>query len=458
MRRTEEGGTEFLCGEALCVDIQCRDRLKAPAPVTTDMRVRLQVVVSDWRRQESTVDLGVRTLHVSDVEDESWSLSIFFMPRDQPSVQYPLRYKLRVTPEADEDASSGAGVTVGSPAGGSADDSGDVAGDALKEAALSNEWTYSEERKVGSWSEIDAGELGKYHEDSRLRTLPERREMITQGAEAQIWRNDSHDVVRHLRDEWWKTSGTRSTYTDCMREFFKDVCLWKRVSDRCAGRVAQCLGWYLELDQVQVPRGAGFLLKAYERSLDKDLVVGTAMIARYELALGVLNVMADLHQNFQEVVFPDIKPLNFLVASSTSGGRAAPRTVVLTDLSNVRGLGQPVKTYTRPYAPRECQTDAPSRHEFERHATLMTLLQILLGKQSGNEVEHWGQPGPMGTPILEVINQLRVDPELKEQTHTQNGLVADLINFFRPLNGPLERLPSYETMRDSLECACPPAP
>ena len=135
------------------------------------------------------------------------------------------------------------------------------------------------------------------------------------------------------------------------------------------------------------------------------------MNERFELANAVITTMCELNNNFPTLVFPDIKPSNFLVVSAVTGGRAAPRNVVLTDLGCVREAGQPVLLGSWPY--QQCERGAGSRHEFERFATLITLLQIMLDTPSGDELLQWGKPG--GPTLMDKIREFTVlRPELED--------------------------------------------
>ena len=173
----------------------------------------------------------------------------------------------------------------------------------------------------------------------------------------------------------------------------------------------------------------------------------TNMTERFELAHAVITTMYELHEAFPTLVFPDVKPSNFLVVTTTSGGRAAPRTVVLTDLGSVRKEGTAVALSTWPYAHRECVNGAPSRHAFERYATLIVLLQIMLGQPSEGEVEQWGRPS--GKTLQEKYSGLRDEPAFDNDL--KQALVPDLINLFRPLDQMLVSLTTYQTIKSSLE-------
>lgn len=250
----DSGGacTEIRMGETIRVDVQCRDSLNTPATPTSDLEVNLQVVVSSFRGTQDTVELGMRTLRIADLAEESrWEgLPIFFLPKDQPSAAHPMKYALKVTHDGGEGRSL---------------------------LGRSSEWTFLEEKKVEGKPEIEAAEVHKFHEDSQARSRPERTDRIATGGEAQIWNLlQSSDVVRELRPEWWEkvakeakeagtTPGQAQTHT--IREFLKDMCIWKRVSDKCGGKVAEFKGWYLSLppDGASDPPYAGLRLKGVRR-------------------------------------------------------------------------------------------------------------------------------------------------------------------------------------------------
>ena len=151
--------------------------------------------------------------------------------------------------------------------------------------------------------------------------------------------------------------------------------------------------------------------------------------------------------------------LNFLLETSTSGGRAAPRTVVLTDLSSVREAGTMPLLHTKPYAHPDCQAGEPSSHDFERHATLVTLLQIMLGEGTSPKwsKETWSTSPPT---MSAKIDQLQRDAELKPQDPQTSTLLAKLSDLFAPLKemggieaGEVHEFPGYEQVRRALDDA-----
>lgn len=92
----------------------------------------------------------------------------------------------------------------------------------------------------------------------------------------------------------------------------------------------------------------------------------------------------------------------------------------------------------------------PSRHEYERHATLVTLLQIMLGAPSGGDTQQWGQPGQPS--LHDKCLALREDEQLKVH-EGQNNLLAQLVHLFGTIAYDLSKLPSYESIRQALESA-----
>ena len=216
------------------------------------MQVQLQVVGSSFRGQESLLDLGLHTLRARELDDEStWkALPVFFLPKDQPNVEHPMSYKLRVKQEG---------------------------GDELQ--GVSETWQFQEEQTVDAVPEIAAEFVGKFHEDSQVRSVPERADLLAQGGEAEIWNTHQvGDVVRLLKPGWWQTFsgkfGPRDAQAVGNREFLKDVCMWKRISEKCGGRVAQFKGWFLVLDRerpIERPPVAGFRLKGMHPSCDRSV-------------------------------------------------------------------------------------------------------------------------------------------------------------------------------------------
>ena len=254
--------TEALIGETIYVDVQCRDSLGLPATVTSEVQVHLKVIgSSEFRgRQEIVVDLGTRTLRTEDLAQETWwtSFPVFFLPKDQPSADHPMNYVLHI------------------------DDAG-LLRTAKKLQGQSRPWTFQEEKKVArvmpegrEMPEIDAAEVHRFHEDSQVRTRPELSDRIERGGEAEIWNLRQGDVARELLPEWWHKMAEEADMTDRqirtsrVREFLKDVCIWKRVSEKCGGRVAELRGWYLVLppDGSMEQPVAGFQLKGAHQTFE----------------------------------------------------------------------------------------------------------------------------------------------------------------------------------------------
>ena len=184
------------------------------------------------------------------------------------------------------------------------------------------------------------------------------------------------------------------------------------------------------------------------------------MNGRFELAMAVITTMSELHEAFPTLVFPDIKPSNFLVVSSVTGGRGAPRTVVLTDLGYVREEGAPVTLGSMPY--QQCKRGDRSQHKFERMATLITLLQIMLGLPSGEEVLKWGTPeGPSLNDKINALSDERelratatVRPEVEAGQVLEAGrteVLPNLMKIFQQLIEPGGDIASYADIKSSLE-------
>lgn len=201
-------------------------------------------------------------------------------------------------------------------------------------------------------------------------------------------------------------------------------------------------------------------LPGYDKSLESELVKHPNAHECFELAIAVITTMCELNTAFPSLVFPDIKPSNFLVVSSVTGGRAAPRSVVLTDLGYAREEGAPVTLGSWPY--QQCKRGEPSQHAFERFATLVTLLQIMLG-MSSEDVLHWGTP--TGTSLMDAINLLSDVRELKatailrpevEDGEIGKEILPNLKNIFHSLLGPTANIPSYDEIKSSLECVILP--
>ena len=303
-------------GEALKVNIQLCNRLALPVSNVHDVRVNVDVIAtSKLRGQESTLELGTRCLEVTRRNaNGGWDLRVLFLPKEQPSTSHPMSYALRVT------------------------DSNGIRG-------VSARWTFREEVEVEGEPEIDVRDVHAWHKDSQYGRTPDRHQMLKKGGEAEIWSiSSSADVVRHLKDEWWRPpDATRPIgWTPALqrREFLKDVCMWKRLSTKCPRYVAEFKGWYLAESGDDGADEGGFCLAKYEGTVDEVLHKKPSLSERFALALGAAHTMQRLHQTFPRLVFPDVKPNNFLLNQPASGGPAAPKEVVLTDLGGVREQGR----------------------------------------------------------------------------------------------------------------------
>jgi len=161
------------------------------------------------------------------------------------------------------------------------------------------------------------------------------------------------------------------------REFLKDVTAWRRIGDKCGDKIAALSkwGWYFD-DREQ---RAGFCMKFFQVSLDEKLSHSMLMKDRFDLCDQVLQVMVKLQQEFPFLMFPDIKPKNFLCQPQSNGHQ----TVVMTDLDEVRRVGScGISRHTDPYRHPLWRDDTPTTKLFEQYAVTVTLLQILLGMRS----------------------------------------------------------------------------
>ena len=228
--------------------------------------------------------------------------------------------------------------------------------------------------------EIDAKMLHKWwDETTHIRKAPVDRDGNTprsikddaggmRGVNIKRHPSQHEEILRELKSFPSSVAG--------VREFFKDLTVWQCVGDKCGNVVAQVskFGWYFD----PVQKRAGFSMAKYTKSLDEKLSTNMLMRERFELCDQVLQIMLKLQEEFPFLMFPDVKPKNFLCQTQTVNHEI----IVLTDLDDVRRVGSKVGTYTEPYRHPEWKDGVPTEKRFEQYAVVVTLLQILLGMQS----------------------------------------------------------------------------
>ena len=161
------------------------------------------------------------------------------------------------------------------------------------------------------------------------------------------------------------------------REFLKDLSVWQLVGTASGGKVPSISGWFFDAKANR----AGFCMPHFARSLDDNLSHDMLMRERFEKCDQVLQIMMALQREFPFLMFPDIKPRNFL-CDSQSGHASHADKVMLTDLDDVRRVGSVVPTHTSIYSHPDWTNGVPTSKLFEQHAVVVTLLQILLGMKS----------------------------------------------------------------------------
>ena len=222
--------------------------------------------------------------------------------------------------------------------------------------------------------EIDARLVHKWREHARQ--APPVNGVITHGGHVNILRHQSelNQVVRELR--------VFPKSCEEMREFLKDVTVWQLVGDKCSDKVARLSshhGWFLDPDTAR----AGFCMHKYACSLDEELSTKMKIRTRFDKCEQVLQIMIRLQEEFPFLMFPDIKPKNFLCFSrGSSQSKDDDLTIVLSDLDEVRRTGSIVSTHTRPYRHPKWTDNVPTTKIFEQYAVTVTLLQILLNMTS----------------------------------------------------------------------------
>lgn len=217
------------------------------------------------------------------------------------------------------------------------------------------------------WDPDGPASRAPLHEDGGALDVP----LINWGGRCNIYKHprqsEAHQVLRELK-EFPSTAEAR-------RAFLKDLTVWQRVGDKCGdSKIAALRGWYFDPGEDR----AGFCMKHYKSSLDESLSTRLLMRMRFDYCDQVLQIMIKLQEEFPFLVFPDVKPKNFLCQQHTAGGE----TIVLTDLDGVRRVGSTISTHTVPYRHPGWTNTAPTTKLFEQYAITVTLLQILLAMQS----------------------------------------------------------------------------
>ena len=282
-----------------------------------------------------------------DATSLAWSPKVFCVPKDQPE-GVEQAFTLTVT--------SGDGTTEGRSA----------------EFYIQKEATM--DRKPDGPPEINAALVHKWWDPSAgIQVAPQSDDktkgpLIMGGSSVNVYEHPSEttQVLRELREFPLSVSGRR--------EFLKNLSVWQLVSGSCVSKeVATISGWFFDAEA----RRAGFCMPRLGRSLDEILSPNLLMRERFTKCDQVLQIMMTLQQKFPFLVFPDIKPKNFLCASQSSHA-----SLVLTDLDDVRRVGSVVPTHTSVYRHEEWIDGARTKKVYEQHAVAVTLLQILLGMPS----------------------------------------------------------------------------
>jgi len=252
--------------------------------------------------------------------------------------------------------------------------------DSAGRTGTSGKFYIEEEATMGDDSntpEIDATLTFKWW-DETVNKAPPADSTLTKiaggrGVDIYVHPSEPGQVLRELR-EFPSTQ-------KAVREFFKDLTVWQLVGGRCGGKVAQMtngLGWYFDRQDLR----AGFCMRRYDRgSLDEQLTPKMKMSDRFGLCDQVLEIMVTLDGEFPKLMFPDIKPKNFLCQSHTSDALR----VLLTDLDDVRRVDSRGLTSTTPYRHPDWEVGAPTKKLYEQYSVAVTLLQILLGMRSEHE-------------------------------------------------------------------------
>ena len=222
--------------------------------------------------------------------------------------------------------------------------------------------------------EIDARLVHKWREDASQAPLVDG--MITHGGHVTISKHQSEldQVVRELH--------AFPQSLEDVREFLKDATVWQLVGDKCSDKVARLSsrpGWFLD----PATKRAGFCMHKYSCSLDEKLSTKMVIRTRFDKCEQVLQIMIRLQEEFPFLMFPDIKPNNFLCFSrGSSHSKDDDFTIVLSDLDDVRRTGSIVSTHTTPYRHPTWTDNVPTTKIFEQYAVTVTLLQILLNMTS----------------------------------------------------------------------------
>lgn len=187
-------------------------------------------------------------------------------------------------------------------------------------------------------------------------------------------------------------------------------------------------------------------MRQFSHTLDEKLSPNMLMRERFDRCDQVLAIMVRLQQEFPYLMFPDIKPKNFLCLQQTGNAEL----VVLTDLDDVRRTGTVVSTHTAPYR-HEAWKDGPSKKFFEQYAVAVTLLQILLGMRS--KVDAWE---PRQYVELFSTRPAAEDQLLQVLRDHDPGFIKLLRGFFIGPAGylsmpvPEDDVVKYEQMKDTM--------